>query len=85
MRAGRLSCRISISHSCWYVHSLLCLQALVEEAEKAPASCKPALRVLAALHGATRLERGLPFFLACKALEPCCVAGLRDSVNALCR
>ena len=61
------------------------MQVLVEDAEKAPASCRPALRLLAALYGATRLERGLPFFLACKALEPCCVAALRETVHSLCR
>ena len=57
----------------------------MEEAEKAPSSCQPALRALGALYGATRVERSLPFYLSCGALQPCCPPALRESVNIMCR
>ena len=64
---------------------MLILQVMLEEAEQAPSSCRPALRTLAVLYGATRVERSLSFFLGCGAIEPCCMAALRDAVNRLCR
>ena len=40
------------------------MQGFVEEVQKSPEHAKPALTLLAALYGLTRVERNLAFFLA---------------------
>ena len=40
------------------------MQGFVEEVKKSPEDAKPALTLLAALYGLTRVERNLAFFLA---------------------
>ena len=76
---------LSVHHMLGLISRVIILQVMLEEAEQAPSSCRPALRALAALYGATRVERSLSFFLGCGAIEPCCTAALRDAVNKLCR
>ena len=45
-------------------------QGFVEEVQSSPANAKPALTLLAALYGLTRVERRLAFYLAAGMLLP---------------
>ena len=48
------------------------MQGFVEEVQKSPEDAKPALTLLAALYGLTRVERNLAFFLAAGESTPRC-------------
>ena len=52
------------------------MQGFVEEVHKSPEDAKPALTLLAALYGLTRVERNLAFFLAAgESNLACCLCG----------
>lgn len=60
-------------------------QTFSEELGSAPLAVRPALGQLATLYGLTRVERGMPFFLASGALAPHQASAVRLAVNDLCR
>lgn len=69
----------------WAYVDRLTFSVFSEEIATAPAAAVPALRQLASLYGLTRVERGLPFFLASRALRPDQAGAVRLAVNSLCR
>ena len=56
----------------------------MDELQRAPASARPALQVLARLYGLTRVERSMAVLLANRALAPEAAPAVRHAVNADC-
>ncbi|CAK0741867.1 hypothetical protein CVIRNUC_001356 [Coccomyxa viridis] len=59
-------------------------EGFVDEVRKSPEDAKPALTLLAALYGLTRVERNLAFFLAAGVMDGSHAAGVRAAVNSAC-
>jgi len=55
-----------------------------EVQRRAPSAARPALTLLAALYGLSRVERALAFYLASGAFAPADAAAVRAAVNAAC-
>lgn len=69
----------------WAHVERLCLDNFINEVSKASAQLRPALAALAALYGATRVEREAAFYLANGVISRDDAAALRTAVNDMCR